>query len=54
MTGGRVVSFPVDGVRGLPPQARATGHSSQAGGPEIQIDGGREAPIMRSSRISGR
>ena len=54
MAGGRIVSFPVDGARGLPPQARTTGPSSQAGGREPQTDGGRGAPIRKSSRISGR
>ena len=45
MAGGRIVSFPVDG---------ASGSSTQAGGPDPQIGGGRGTQLRRSTRNIGR
>ena len=45
MAGGRIVSFPVDG---------ASGSSTQAGGQDPKIGGGRGIQLKRSTRNIGR
>ena len=56
MSGGRIVSFLVDGAPGPLPQdrARASGPLPQAGGQDPLIDGSRRTQIRKSSRMSWR